>query len=300
MTSAPAPLLAVRQLLLQHLDINKGTARAADLDPAEVGIVGDPAHIGGYHCGSDRVRRVSGKVSDYSVVESPRDQAGLAGWACALDVGDWSVRVGGKTHDLRSFSLWLVAQCKAGTADTRDIREVIYSPDGKTVKRWDRLGRRTTGDSSHRWHTHISYFRDAIKAGRDQTAVYRRYLTTIGLIKAPTSKESTMTAAEFLAILKDPKVAAEMSRLPWAFVPAGFDGRTAHGIVLVDQTAALVTANNLATNADGRTLQILELLTGSGDQTAAEVAAALVAAGQDPAALAAALTALAGPGQARE
>ncbi|MEU7677888.1 hypothetical protein AB0C42_24110 [Micromonospora taraxaci] len=179
MTRAPANLLALRTLLLTHLDNAPGPD---DLEPAEVGIVGDPAHRGGYHCGSDRT-----VANDYSVVESPRDRAGLTDLASALDVGPFSVTAGGKTHTLRTFSAWLVAQCAANAPDTRDIREVIYSPDGSAVKRWDRLGRRSTGDSSHRWHTHISYHRDAIKAGRDQTPLFRRYLTTIGLLKAPTS-----------------------------------------------------------------------------------------------------------------
>ncbi|MEV4767809.1 hypothetical protein [Micromonospora humida] len=171
MTTAPSNLMAVRRLLLDNL---KG------LDPAAVGIVGDPAHRGGYHCGSDRV--VS---NDYSVVESPRDRTGLTEHASGLDVGGFAVTVGGKRHTLASFSVWLTDQCRAGTADTHDIREVIYSPDGKVVRRWDRLGRRSTGDDSHLWHTHISYHRDAIKAGRDQTAVIRRYLVTIGLLQAP-------------------------------------------------------------------------------------------------------------------
>ncbi|MEV1321948.1 hypothetical protein AB0J14_38370 [Micromonospora arborensis] len=178
MTRAPANLMAVRSLLLTHLDNSPG---ANDLDSNEVGIVPDSAHRGGYHCGSDRVL-----TGDYSVVESPRDRGGLTLDAAALDVGGFEVSVGGKRHTLASFSVWLVAQCAAKTADTRDIREVIYSPDGTTVKRWDRLGKRSSGDSSHRWHTHISYHRDAIRAGRDQTAVMRRYLQSIGLIKAPT------------------------------------------------------------------------------------------------------------------
>ncbi|RAN92667.1 hypothetical protein GAR05_06159 [Micromonospora saelicesensis] len=187
MTRAPANLLAVRSLLITHLDNAPGPD---DLDPGEVGIVGDSAHRGGYHCGSDRV-----VTNDYSVVESSRDRAGLSDFACALDVGQFSATVAGKSHNLRSFSVWLAGQCKAGAADTKDIREVIYSPDGSTVKRWDRLGKRTSGDSSHRWHTHISYHRDAIKAGRDQTAVMRRYLTMIGLLKAPTV-EASMTVTD--------------------------------------------------------------------------------------------------------
>ncbi|WP_327034722.1 hypothetical protein [Micromonospora ureilytica] len=175
MTRAPANLLAVRSLLLTHLDNAPGPD---DLDPGEVGIVGDPAHRGGYHCGSDRV-----VVGDYSVVESPRDRAGLTLDAAALDVGMFDVRSGGRTNTLASFSAWCVAQCAANAADTRDIREIIYSLDGSTVKRWDRLGRRTSGDSSHRWHTHFSFFRDAIKAGRDQRPLFRRYLSSIGLLE---------------------------------------------------------------------------------------------------------------------
>ncbi|WKU07438.1 hypothetical protein [Micromonospora sp. HUAS LYJ1] len=169
MTTAPANLLAVRRLLL---DTIKG------LDPAAVGIVGDPAHRGGYHCGSDRV-----VTNDYSVVESPRDSGGLTLYASGLDVGTFSVRVGGTTHNLQTFSTWCVAQCRANTPDSRDLREIIYSPDGKVVRRWDRLGRRTSGDDSHLWHTHLSFFRDSTKAGRDQTPLFRRYLTGIGLLK---------------------------------------------------------------------------------------------------------------------
>ncbi|MEU7843958.1 hypothetical protein AB0B39_23695 [Micromonospora sp. NPDC049114] len=178
MTRAPANLLAVRSLLLAHLNIDEARVRDADLEPAEVGIVGNAAHRGGYHCGSDRL-----DSDDYSLRESSRDRNGLTLDAAALDVGGFSVRSGGRTHTLASFSLWCVGQCKAGAADTRDIREIIYSPDGTTVKRWDRLGKRSSGDSSHRWHTHFSFFRDAIKAGRDQRPLFRRYLTSIGLIR---------------------------------------------------------------------------------------------------------------------
>lgn len=169
MTTAPANLLAVRRLLL---DTIKG------LDPAAVGIVGDPAHRGGYHCGSDRV-----VTNDYSVVESPRDSGGLTLYASGLDVGTFSVRSGGATHNLQTFSTWCVAQCRANTPDSRDLREIIYSPDGKVVRRWDRLGKRTSGDDSHLWHTHFSFFRDSTKAGRDQTPLFRRYLTGIGLLE---------------------------------------------------------------------------------------------------------------------
>ncbi|MET8907139.1 hypothetical protein [Micromonospora sp. NPDC004551] len=192
MTTAPANLLAVRNLLLTYLNVDKNTVRAQDLEPAEVGIVGDPDHRGGYHCGSDRVVR-----NDYSVVESTRDSSGLTLHASALDVGMFSVSSGGATHDLRTFSTWCVSQCAAGAGDAHDLREIIYSPDGRTVKRWDRLGKRTTGDSSHLFHTHFSFFRDSTKAGRDQTPLFRRYLTAIGLI-APVKPENGMEQTDKL------------------------------------------------------------------------------------------------------
>lgn len=178
MTRAPANLIAVRNLLITHLDNAPGPD---DLDPGEVGIVGDSAHRGGYHCGANRT-----VTNDYSVFESPRDRAGLTLDASALDVGPFAVTSNGRTFDLAHFSQWCVGQCAAGAADTKDIREIIYSPDGKTVKRWDRLGKRTSGDSSHRWHTHISFFRDAVKAGRDQRPLFRRYLSSIGILEDDT------------------------------------------------------------------------------------------------------------------
>jgi len=134
------------------------------LTAVSLGITGDAAHRGGYHCGKDRT--TSG---DYSVDESARDKAGLSLAASAIDIGGFSK--GGKS--LRALSLWLVEQCKAGAAGTADIREIIYSPDGKNVKRWDRLGVRSSGDSSHLWHTHISFFRDA--EHRDKRAIFRAY-----------------------------------------------------------------------------------------------------------------------------
>ncbi|SBT47838.1 hypothetical protein [Micromonospora narathiwatensis] len=192
MTRAPENLLAVRNLLLTYLNVDKNVVRPDDLEPGEVGIVGDANHRGGYHCGSDRVVR-----NDYSVVESTRDSSGLTLDASALDVGMFSIRSGGATNNLRTFSTWCVAQCVAGAADTGDIREIIYSPDGRTVKRWDRLRKRTTGDSSHLFHTHFSFFRDSTKANRDQTPLFRRYLTAIGLI-APVKPEIDMEQTDKL------------------------------------------------------------------------------------------------------
>lgn len=150
MTFAPPQL----QKLQRYLHDKTGVAFVG------LGIVGDKHHDGGYHCGRDRVTD-----DDYSVDEWSRDEEGLSYAASALDIGYFS--------GLRKLSLWLVAQCEANAPDTRDIREIIYSPDGKIVKRWDRLKKRTSGDGSHRSHTHISWARDS--EHDDKTALFRRY-----------------------------------------------------------------------------------------------------------------------------
>jgi hypothetical protein len=238
MTRAPDTLIAARRLLLDHLDINPGRTVAADLDPAEVGIVGDPAHVGGYHCGADRVRRVDGMIRDYSVTESPRDRAGLDEWACALDIGEFRVTVGGWVYDLPHLSAWIVGQCRADAPDTRDIREVIWSPDGRTVRRWDRLGRRDTGDGSHRWHTHISYHRDGIKAGRDQAVLFRRYLTTIGLLAAETEDDMAITDEDAVRIAR----AVVNQRLGRSEVTVGMALQTLPALAADDDPAAIAAA----------------------------------------------------------
>lgn len=156
MTYAPADLLAVRQYLLGSTGLS-GDA---------VGIVGDPDHAstGGYHEGNDDLARVGRLSTDYSKRESARDRPG-SNAASALDIGDFTRGA----VSLRSVSLSLVAACQRGDPRTRDIREVIFTPDGATVRRFDRLGIRSTGDSSHLYHTHISFFRDSEgrRAGAD-------------------------------------------------------------------------------------------------------------------------------------
>lgn len=194
MTYAPSDLLAVRTWLLSRFDINKGLTRAADLDPAEVGVVGDDAHAstGGYHIGNDGLSRVSRLTSDYSKRESSRDRPGTNA-ASALDIGDFSAA----GHTLRSLSTAIVAACQRGDSRTRDLREVIYSPDGSTVKRWDRLGIRTTGGSDHRWHTHLSFHRDS-EGRRDRDDNF------LGLLKAIVDRtESTTVGADMPLTTQD-------------------------------------------------------------------------------------------------
>jgi len=146
------------------------------LDPLSVGIVGDDNHQqtgSSYHLGKSALR-----TDSYSIIESSRDRNGLSEDAAALDIGQFNISRGGKTHTLLTFNAWLIRQCQAGTDDTADIREVIYTPDGKVVKRWDRLGKRSTGPDSHLTHTHMSYFRDSTK--RSKIALFQRYFREIG------------------------------------------------------------------------------------------------------------------------
>lgn len=160
MSYAPQSLLDARAYLMGR----------TGLTAAALGIVGDPAHGNeGYHVGWDRLQSGYG-WDDYSVAESPRDYPSDA--AMALDIGNFP--------RLRELSEWLVAQCRAGAADTTDIREIIYSLDGRVVRRWDRLGIRSSGDSSHLTHTHISYFRNS--EASDKTALFRRFFEGGGIM----------------------------------------------------------------------------------------------------------------------
>lgn len=144
MTYAPNDLLEVRAFLVAQ----------TTLDPGSIGIVGDSAHAadGGYHEGNDDLARVGKLDSDYSKRESARDRPG-SNAASALDIGD--------CYNLHTITKGIVDACRAGDPRARDVREVIYTLDDATVHRWDRLGIRSTGDSSHLWHTHISFFRDS-------------------------------------------------------------------------------------------------------------------------------------------
>lgn len=148
MTYAPDDLLAVRTYLLG----------ATGLPADAVGIAGDRAHAadGGYHEGNDDLAAAGRLSTDYSKRESARDRPG-SNAASALDIGDFTRGA----LSLRSLTLRFVAACQAGDPRTADVREVIYTPDGSTVRRFDRLGVRSTGDSSHLFHTHISFFRDS-------------------------------------------------------------------------------------------------------------------------------------------
>jgi hypothetical protein len=142
-----------------------------------LGVVGNTAHTQGYHLGKDRIYDGSGPGigdNDYSV-KTARDKAGLTNAASAIDLG----RLDGSLKALRMFSTWLVAEARKNAPGTSDLREIIYSPDGATVLRWDRqrgyssAPRTGEADDSHLTHTHISWYRDA--QARDHTTAFRPY-----------------------------------------------------------------------------------------------------------------------------
>lgn len=136
-----------------------------------IGIVGDRSHrsSGGYHVGNDVLAMIGKLHTDYSKRQTDKDRPG-SNAAVALDVGGLS------GQQLYELTAWLIAQCKAGSPDTRNIREVIgrRSPGGGVVL-YDALGIRDpdSGTLDHATHTHISYYRDS--EGEDKTAVFRRF-----------------------------------------------------------------------------------------------------------------------------
>lgn len=129
-----------------------------------LGVVGTRrTHRRGYHLGRNRIFGPDGVgAADYSV-QTARDKAGLSNAASAIDLG----RLDGSLVKLYEFSAWLVEQCRADAPGTRDIREIIFSPDGRHVYGYNREAGvasrpiRGYGDRSHITHTHISFYRDS-------------------------------------------------------------------------------------------------------------------------------------------
>ena len=152
-----------------------------------LGIVGSAGHTRGYHLGKDRIFASTGQGwRDYSVATA-RDKAGLSNAAAALDLG----RLDGSLTKLFAFNKWLVGRCRANAPGTRDVREVIYTADGHTVLRWDRqrgyasAPRTGESDSSHLWHTHISFYRDS--EGRAKVGLFEPYFAAApGEVPMPT------------------------------------------------------------------------------------------------------------------
>lgn len=159
MTYAPATIRELGAYWTQHGGVN-------------LGIVGDTSHVNGgvsYHLGRSDLREDA-----YSIVLQ-RDKAGLSEAASAIDLG----KLDGSLFNLQIFSQWLVRQCQAHAPGTRDIREVIYTPNGLApIHRWSEPDQRIytgagQGDLSHLTHTHISFYRDS--ENRDKVGIFAPY-----------------------------------------------------------------------------------------------------------------------------
>jgi hypothetical protein len=159
MTFAPATLTALAAYWISQKGVN-------------LGIVGDQAHAAkgvSYHLGKSQL------LTDAYSIQTARDKAGLTEAAAAIDLG----KLDGSYPALRRFSDWLAKRCLAGDDPaTFDVREVIYTADGKKV-----LGYKDGvnflipdyGNDSHLWHTHISFYRDSEK--RDKVSLFQPYFT---------------------------------------------------------------------------------------------------------------------------
>lgn len=146
MTYSPDNLIKVRRIYQRY----------TKLPAVALGIQHYQPDGGGYHEGNDLLAAAGRLTSDYSKRESALDRPG-SNAASAIDIGYFDVRLpNGRRVTLRDRSAWVLAHW----AEAPWLRELIYSPDGKVVKRKDRLGIRTTGDRSHLSHDHESYHRD--------------------------------------------------------------------------------------------------------------------------------------------
>lgn len=177
-------------------------------DLNSLGIVGDTSHqsTGGYHVGNDVLKAIDScpgpacSLSDYSYADARavsanglgRDLAApgvLAGDDDAASAFD----MGGGFSRFLEFNAWM--RDKLLTDDPRavDIREMIYTVDGLTVHRIDRTGRQPdSGDSSHLFHTHFSFFRDSL-GRRDRDDNFLGLLKEFfGDVPVPSTEEDDM------------------------------------------------------------------------------------------------------------
>lgn len=195
MTYAPATMTALAKLWTTHGGDN-------------LGIVGDPAHAAraSYHNGFDRAVARYG-TSEMIVIAArdytfrlKRDQV-KSNAAMGFDFG----KLDGSLPELRAFSRWFKNQLQAGAPGSADVREFIYSPDGKNVYRWDNIDKvlrpgypvaTGQGDSSHLWHSHLSCLRDS--ESRDKTKLIAPYfggdIMPISLFETPRMARLTADA----------------------------------------------------------------------------------------------------------
>ena len=180
MTFSPAPLTALGRYWVSKGGVN-------------LGVVGDTAHQAkgtSYHLGRSQLTATA-----YSRTTA-RDRAGLSEAASAIDLGKLG-RLG--YPGLRKFSEWFAKECMARKPAYRDVREVIFTIDGRTVVGWSDLAPLKLitgyGDSSHLYHTHISFYRDS--ETRDKVAMFAPYFTGT----APGPEEGPVRAFDVVTTL---------------------------------------------------------------------------------------------------
>lgn len=167
---------------------------------ASLGITHSTPQGGGYHEGNDLLAQAGQLNSDYSKKESPRDRPGSNG-ASAFDFGDFSVVYLGRQINHRDLVNAVLAEVKLpGKGRCKDLREMIYQRQegSSTILRWDALGVRSSGDSSHQTHTHFSFFRDSEgrRANTDNFLglMRRTYEMTFAPVIKPSDEEDDMGA----------------------------------------------------------------------------------------------------------
>jgi hypothetical protein len=183
MTNSPANMLAVRA---------EFRARTG-LPAVALGIQHYSPQGGGYHEGNDLLAAAGRLNSDYSKRETEADRPGSDD-ASGIDIGWFDVTLpNGRRVTLRDLSRWTLANWNA--ADAQWIREMIYSLDGKIVKRADRLGKRSSGDGTHTSHNHYSKFRD--DESDAPVRFFRRFWTEMaGGVALPSQQGGTYTMAD--------------------------------------------------------------------------------------------------------
>lgn len=199
MTNTPENLRKVRQIYQRY----------TNLPSVSLGIQHFSPQGGGYHEGDDLLSQGGRLTTDYSKRESALDRNNRVDVndACAIDIGWFDVRLpNGRRVTLRDRSRWVLEHWD----EAPFLRELIYSTDGKTVKRKDRLGKRTSGDLSHTTHDHESYFRSMVRDPRIPAFHQRFWDDMHGVTQPqPTVKgKATMFACTYTG---DPKKAIYVS-----------------------------------------------------------------------------------------
>lgn len=154
-TTAPSALWGVYGLIAPHL-------KSEEIS----GIVGDAKHGSGYHLSPQDLRARGLGKSDYSL-QAPADKRGKDDQAAGIDI---------KLNDaeMKLVTQRLRAACEANDARVECVREFIGCLDRVSVCGYNRYatgsGSRSRvgwvasgfSDTSHRWHIHISCFRDTV------------------------------------------------------------------------------------------------------------------------------------------